>query len=187
MGHINAVCRVELDKRSSSGNATAYALIYDEHRRRHWARRAERGDPTLNIQKEAWLIDEELLKAVGTRLKTTLAAAGLNAAGDSSGAAGTNHATLSANKESAFAKQAAAIEAQTRKAEAANRGMQQQQFRAQNAPPPRQFRGNTGHGNAGKGGKGFGKGGGKSHNDWGKRPNHQQQDGRRVIPRQRGR
>ena len=93
--------------------------------------------------------------------------------------------TLSANKETAFAKQAAAIEAQTRKAEAANRGMQQQQLRAQNAPPPRQFRGNTGHGNAGKGGRGSGKGGGKSH--WGKRPNHQQQDGRRVIPRQRGR
>ena len=61
------------------------------------------------------------LKSIGSRMKTTLAAAGLAHDPASSGTESGGPAVMSAMRESAFAKQAAAIEQQTRRFEAAVR------------------------------------------------------------------
>ena len=53
LGHISVVCRIELDKRSNSSRSTAFAILYDEHRRRDWGSRAERKGQTLDIALEA--------------------------------------------------------------------------------------------------------------------------------------
>ena len=193
MGHVHSVCRVELDKRSNAKHSTVHALLYDELRRRDWARRAERKDPTLNIDKEAWVIDDEILKAVGTRMQTTMVAAGLshNADASGSGNAGDALAALAGSRESALTKQAAAIEANVRKAEAAARqadaqskrgGQQNHQFRQGGYQAPKGLGGKNGGGkgggigfqnNGGKGGKRHNQGGGNNF-------------GRRVIPRTNG-
>ena len=69
----------------------------------------------------AWVIDDEISKSIGSRMKTTLAAAGLAHDLASSGTESCGPAVMSAMRESAFAKQAAAIEQQTCRFEAAVR------------------------------------------------------------------
>lgn len=122
LGHITTICRIVEDKKSSCTNSVHLALLYEEHRGKDWAKRAERKDPSLSIDTEAWFISEDLLRSVSTRLKSTMVAAGLNSNSESSGAnAESSSAATIASKESALAKQSAALESQQRKLEADQR------------------------------------------------------------------
>ena len=92
--------------------------MYDAYRRRDWARRAAHQDPNLDIETESWSIDDDLLKSVSTRLRTTLAAVGLGDSrtpGSSSSGSNLVDAAVEASRESSNAKLAAALEAQKRK------------------------------------------------------------------------
>ena len=82
LGHISTICRIVEDKKGSSSNSVFLGVLYGEHVRRDWARRVERKDTSLCIETEAWVVNDELLKVVATRLRTTMSVAGI---GGSSG------------------------------------------------------------------------------------------------------
>ena len=76
-GIVVTTHRIAEVKRPQCVNSNILAVLYDEHRRRDWNRRSERADPSLNVSKEAWEIDKDILDAVEAKPNTTLAAAGI--------------------------------------------------------------------------------------------------------------
>ena len=187
MGHITTVSRIVEDKKAS-GDSIALAILYDEYRRRDWARRAAHQEPNLDIETESWSIDDDLLKSVSTRLRTTLAAVGLGdprTPGSSSSGSNLVDVVVEASKESSNAKLAAALEAQKRKQDNRERDWQ-------NNPKGSCKGGKNRHrGNRNCGGGGGGGGGNNNRNPRNNdgRDNRGQggggSDGRRVIPRNR--
>ena len=172
---------MELDKRASSSNFTGFAILYDEFRRRERSRWSERGDQSLDIEKEAWVVDDEILKSMGTHSKTTLAAAGL-ASAESSVDSSRVVATLPllASRESALANQPAVPEHQTKKFEAERR-----QAGFSSVGQNRFGHGGThnrGSRGSGKQSSGNGNGGGKASNQ-NVHDFSNQRRGRRVVPR----
>ena len=153
-GHMQTVTRIEIDVRGKSKNPTAFAILYDEMRRKNWASRAERGDPTLDISTEAWSIDEELLKSVGSRLQHTLEAAGV-AKAVLPEPSSSSTALLHASRESSLAKQAAALEQQERKLASDRRGFESAKQQNFNNQSP-----------GGRGSWKGGKGGNKREGNW---------------------
>ena len=59
LGHMSTVTRIVEGKRATTGNSTYLALLYDEHRRKDWSKRADRKDPSLKIEAEACCVDDE--------------------------------------------------------------------------------------------------------------------------------
>ena len=106
MGHVSTVCRIIEEQKGGSHNSTFLALFHEQERRREWSKRADRNDKELDIESEAWVISEELLKACQTKLRYHLVAAGVvnNQGGGNSGGA-SNHA------DSALAKTSSVLDA----------------------------------------------------------------------------
>ena len=115
LGHLTTVSRIAEEKRVGHGNSVALAILYDEYRRREWARRSDRKDSALNVEQEAWELDKNLLDVVTVRLGSTLSAAGLGVS-YSSGPSTVVAPHVAAAEESALAKQAAAAESASRRA-----------------------------------------------------------------------
>ena len=72
LGHLTMISRIAEEKRVGHGTAVALAILYDDHRRREWARRSDRKDSALNVESEAWELDKNLLDVVTVRLGSTL-------------------------------------------------------------------------------------------------------------------
>ena len=129
MGHISTISKIVEDTKTQQLSSVHLALLYDEHRRRDWCRRAERKDTSLDIDAESWKVSEPLLQAVTTRLNATMSAAGLQgrSASSASNAPSSSTETILVARESALAKQAAAADAATRKSESARRALENAQ------------------------------------------------------------
>ena len=126
--HIDIVMRIS-EEASSAGASQYLAIVYDDLVRRDWAGRPMKRDPALNIPIEAMINSKEIYEVAKTRLSQVLDGAGVaseSGAGqwktqiNSSGILATS---LHANAESSLAKQQAAAEAVTKRAEAATKAM----------------------------------------------------------------
>ena len=113
LGHAQTIARISEERRGVEHHHVALSVQYDELRRRNWEARAARGDPDLNIRRESWAIDRELLDLAKARLETVVLNAGMATRRKES-----QSPSSQVTSESALAKQAAAIEAATKKAEA---------------------------------------------------------------------
>ena len=145
LGHAQTIARISVEKRGVEQHHVALSVQYDELRRRNWEARATRGDPDLNIKTDSWSIDREILDLAKARLEQVVVNAGLGHRKEKAGPGQSTQVT----SESALAKQAASIEAATKKAEATMN-------RLSNANQ------NSHNGNSGYGKSGNEKGGGKS-------------------------
>ena len=124
VGHIDVVTRVSEESRLG-GDSAFLALLYDDLLRRSFADRALKRDPALNIETEIVTTNKEILELAKSRLKHTVEFAGIpDKAPQSHGYQPSN---LCNSTDSVLAKQAAAADALTRKAENAVRHMVQQQ------------------------------------------------------------
>ncbi len=122
MAHLDIIMRLAEEARAA-GDSIFLPILYDQLLRKNLADRALKRDPELDIEAEFTKVNKEVLALARSRLAITLDAAGVkDKSHQPHGAQG-----LVASTESVFAKQAAAAEALTRKAEQACRQMAQQQ------------------------------------------------------------
>ena len=122
LSHVDVVMRISEELRAAS-DSMFVAVLYDDLLRRAFADRAAKKDPELNIEKEMTKVNKEILALAKSRLGQVLAAAGI--ANEPRRSSGSDPLTVSA--ESVLAKQSAAADALSRKAEQAVRQMAQQQ------------------------------------------------------------
>jgi hypothetical protein len=124
VAHVDVVMRIAEEARMK-GDTPFVAVLYDDLLRRSFANRAEKRDPQLDIEAQSAKVNAEILILAKSRLLQVLGAVGLGDCGvPSSGAS----PAVTVGTESVLAKQAAAAEALTRKAESAVRQMQKQQI-----------------------------------------------------------
>ena len=87
MIHLDIVLQL-VEQEHLKGDPPFAAFLYDERLRKNWARRAEKGDPGLDIPAEAQQVDTDILDIARHRLSEVLKAAGLSeGAGASRGSA----------------------------------------------------------------------------------------------------
>ena len=79
LAHMDIVLQLAEQERMK-GNRPFLAFLYEELVRKSWARRAGKGDPSLNIAKEAMAVDKDLLDIARHRLAEVLKEAGLTVA-----------------------------------------------------------------------------------------------------------
>jgi len=154
LGHAQTIARISEERRGVEHHHVALSVQYDELRRRNWEARAARGDPDLNIRTEAWSIDREILDLAKARLEQVVVNAGLGHRKEKAGPGQSTQVT----SESALAKQAASIEAATKKAEATINRLSNANQNSHN--------GGSGGGKSGYGNNGNDKRGGKSGNSY---------------------
>ena len=130
-GHHATVMRVSEENRVSCNHHVALAVTYDELRRRNWQDRAGRCDADLDIEKECWKIDKDLLETARGRLDHVVSMAGMKGQSHKGLATGSNQDSRNLVHESALAKQSAAAEAAVKKAESVISRLD----KAQNAQP----------------------------------------------------
>jgi len=172
VAHVDVVMRISEESRVSGGSQFL-AILYDDLLRRSMAYRAAKRDPELHLETEFTKVNKEVLDLARSRLSQVLMAVGVK---ESNVADGGFNSAATASTESVLAKQAAAADALTRKAESAVKHLAQQQqqledrrMALESQSRPQQQDGNHGKkrdrwgklfankGNKGKGGKGKGK------------------------------
>ena len=79
LAHMDIVLQLAEQERMK-GNRPFLAFLYEELLRKSWARRAGKGDPGLNIAKEAMTVDKDLLDIARHRMTEVLKEAGLTCA-----------------------------------------------------------------------------------------------------------
>ena len=121
LGHMSVMHRLTADSKAA-GHSPFLGLLYDELLRREWARRMERKDPSMDIEKDAHILDKQILDVAKSRLATVLKIAGL----EGGKAQGKGHPPV-ALTDSLLAKQTAAAEAMQRRTEAATKAIAKQQ------------------------------------------------------------
>ena len=112
-GHLQTVSRVSEEARAGNQYHVALAVCYDELRRKSWVARAARCDGSLDIPKESWSVDREILDLAKSRLEQVVTAAGLKKN------SGSMPSGVQPSAESALAKSTAAADAATKRAEQA--------------------------------------------------------------------
>ena len=125
--HCDTVARLWEEEKHTSSSYTA--LLYDDMVRKSWARRAERCDPTFDMEVMTKVIDAPILAAARSRILMVLGAAGISDTGASTGT-GQNQIARpdgSVEQESALAKQTAAADALVRRASQATKELAKQQ------------------------------------------------------------
>ena len=176
LGHMSTVTRIIEDKRATTGNSTYLALLYDEHRRKDWSKRADRKDPSLKIEEEAWCVDDELLRSVQTRLSSTLRAAGIS--GQDASDVNASSSLLLAARESAFAKTQSAQAQMQKKLDNQQRDLEKLS-RNDGGRGPGANNGKGGSYRGSRGGRGNGKGGHNNNNGRGGQRNGGKGDNKR--------
>eukprot|EP00435_Cladocopium_sp_Y103_P029101 s731_g7.t1 len=78
LAHMDIVLQLTEQERMK-GNRPFLAFLYEELLRKSWARRAEKGDPALDIAAEAQRVDKDLVDIARHRLSEVLKEAGLSA------------------------------------------------------------------------------------------------------------
>ena len=173
IGHLQTIVRISEENKLNYTHHVALAVSYDELRRRSWSERAMRCDSSLDITSEVWVINRDMFDLAKQRLDNVVAAAGLtkHKAFAPNSSVGASAAASLATTESTLAKQTAAADAATRKAEQAIARLDAASSSG-GRPSPQQPRNNGGgkpkggHGGD-KGGKGGGKPkGGQGHSWW---------------------
>ena len=119
--HMQVVLRV------NSEEGTVVAVLYDELARKTWARRAAKGDQSLDLMTDVKVKDPQLVDLAKSKVKLVTRAAGLNSR-DDGGAQSSNQNFGSA--ESALSKQVAMAQKVTKDAEAAVRSLNNQRGNA---------------------------------------------------------
>ena len=76
LAHMDIVLQL-VEQERMKGNRPFLAFLYEELLRKNWARRAEKGDPSLDIPAEAQRIDKDLLDIAKHRLAEVMKEAGL--------------------------------------------------------------------------------------------------------------
>ena len=111
LAHMDIVLQLTEQERMK-GNRPFLAFLYEELLRKSWARRAEKGDPALNISAEAQKVDKDLLDIARHRLVEALKEAGL-----SSGQLDLNLASAKPSPDELVSRQLAAAEAAQKQAQ----------------------------------------------------------------------
>ena len=121
------VVHVQLVLRIAQEESTMVALIYDEMQRKSWARRASKGEVSLDILQEAMVKNQQVVETAKSKVKLVARASGLQAAHgpDSSYNSPAEHL---GDAEAAISKQVAMAEAVQKRAEQATTRMQNQRF-----------------------------------------------------------
>lgn len=130
VAHVDVVMRIAEEARLPGG-CQFLAILYDDLLRRSLSDRASKKDPELKLESEFTKVNQEVLLLAKSRLDQVLNAAGMNEV-VSQLASSSAHLALTASTESVLAKQAAAAEALTRKAENAVKHMAKQQDQLDN-------------------------------------------------------
>ena len=90
LAHVDVVMQLAEQERLK-GRPPFLAFVYEKLMRRNWARRAEKGDPDLNISQEVQKIDKDVLDIARHRLTEVLKEAGLDGHDDSSQSSKVQH------------------------------------------------------------------------------------------------
>ena len=106
-----------------AGESPYLAILYDDLLRKTVSERAKRRDPELDLDAEFVKVNKEIFQLAKSRLAHVLSAAGVTSERPSSSSGGRSFVGM----ESALAKQAAAADALTKKAEAAAKALARQQ------------------------------------------------------------
>eukprot|EP00438_Fugacium_kawagutii_P029513 Skav222739 [mRNA] locus=scaffold2390:473992:475065:+ [translate_table: standard] len=77
LAHVDNVLQLAEQERMK-GNRPFLAFLYEELLRKNWARRAEKGDPSLDIPCESQKIDKDLLDIAKHRMAEVMKEAGLS-------------------------------------------------------------------------------------------------------------
>ena len=162
IGHIDVVMRVSEETRAAGSN-TFVAILYDELLRKSFAERAAKRDPALDLEAEFVKINKKVLRLAESRLAQVLAASGITSDIGASRRPAVPAEALATSTESVLAKQSAAADALTRKAEQTVRHMSQQQESMERRRSALESDGKPfGFNGGGQGGSNGGQGGGNA-------------------------
>ena len=113
--HMDIVLQL-VEQERMKGNPPFVAFLYDELLRKSWARRAEKGDPALDIPAEVKKVDKDILDIARHRLTEVMKATGL-----SEGAGASRGSPPSSASDDAMSKQLAVSQMAQKQAERAAR------------------------------------------------------------------
>ena len=111
-----------VEQERMKGNPPIVAFLYDELLRKSWARRAEKGDPALDIPAEVKKVDKDILDIARHRLTEVMKATGL-----SEGAGASRGSPPSSASDDAMSKQLAVSQMAQKQAERAARQLAETQ------------------------------------------------------------
>ena len=115
LSHMDIVWHLAEQERMK-GNLPFLAFLYEELLRKSWARRAEKGDPSLNIEVESQKLDKDLVDIARHRLIEVMKEAGLSGVSDTPGQGSKDNVSLAVH-DSILSRQLAAAEAAQKQSE----------------------------------------------------------------------